>query len=170
MFRNSNVALFMVEALMQDYLARLDHLAGFLRGLCRVRQDHRTHDLPCGNRVFLDPLQPGGHPRPVEIFLREHVRRDLAPGGGNLDAVLRENNRTVRIADFAFGRPERDFRVGGVFRLAGPLGPPLIWLDAGSPRSMNRANLTATNCRIYSSSLNCGRCQAAVLRSGHNAV
>ncbi len=70
-----------------------------------------------GNRVLLDPLQTGGHPGLAEIFLREHVRRDLAPSGGNLDAVLRENDRSVGIADFAFRRPKRYIRVGGLIRL-----------------------------------------------------
>ena len=40
-----------------------------------------------GHAVFGHPLQPGGNSRLAEIFLREHVRGDLTPGGRNLDAV-----------------------------------------------------------------------------------
>ena len=44
----------------------------------------------------------------AEIFLRQHVGRDLAPGGGNFDAVERKHDRAVGIADFALGGREGD--------------------------------------------------------------
>ena len=77
-----------------------------------------------GDGVFLDLLQARGHAGLAEIFLREHVAGDLAPGGGNFDAVLGENGRAVGIADFALGLPEFDVLIGRLarFRIV-PLDP-----------------------------------------------
>ena len=59
-----------------------------------------------GNGLLLDALHARGDARFTEIFLRQHVGRDLAPGGGNLDALKREHHRAVWIADFALGGRE----------------------------------------------------------------
>ena len=67
-----------------------------------------------GNVVLLDALQPRGHAGFAEIFLCQHVGRDLAPAGGNLDPVSQEHHRSVGIADLALGRFKRDRRISGV--------------------------------------------------------
>ena len=61
-----------------------------------------------GNALLLDALHPRRDARFAEIFLRQHVGRDLAPGGGNFDALKREHDRTVGIADLALGGREGD--------------------------------------------------------------
>ena len=66
---------------------------------------------------FLDPLQPRGHARLAEIFLREHVGGHLAPGGRNLDPVEREDDRPVGIANLAPCHGEGDPVVGRSARL-----------------------------------------------------
>jgi hypothetical protein len=66
--------------------------------------------------VLLDLLENGGHAGLAEIFLREHVARDLRPGLGHLDAFEPEDDRTIGITDFAHRRAERDRLIG---RLAG---------------------------------------------------
>ena len=70
-----------------------------------------------GNALLLDPLQARRHASFAEIFLRQHVGRDLAPGGRNLDAFERKHDRAVRIADFAPGRREGDELIGRDARL-----------------------------------------------------
>ena len=76
------------------------------------------------NALLLDSLQPRRHARLAEIFLRQHVGRDLAPGGRNLDAFERKHDRAVRIADFALGRREGDELIGRDVRLGEiPLDP-----------------------------------------------
>ena len=59
-----------------------------------------------GNALLLDALHPRGDARFAEIFLRQHVGRDLAPGGGHFDALKREHHRAVGIADLALGGRE----------------------------------------------------------------
>ena len=59
-----------------------------------------------GNALLLDALHPRRDAGFAEIFLRQHVGRDLAPGGGHLDALKREHHRAVGIADFALGGRE----------------------------------------------------------------
>ena len=59
-----------------------------------------------GHALLLDAPHARGHARFAEIFLRQHVGRDLAPGGGDLDALKREHDRPVGIADLALGGGE----------------------------------------------------------------
>ncbi len=76
------------------------------------------------NALLLDPLQARRNARFTEIFLRQHVGRNLAPGGRNLDAFERKHDRAVRIANFALGRRERDELIGRDARLGEiPLDP-----------------------------------------------
>ncbi len=53
----------------------------------------------------------------AEVFLGEHVRRHLAPGGRDLDVVEGEDDRAVRIANLAAGGRKRDPVVGRSARL-----------------------------------------------------
>ena len=59
-----------------------------------------------GNALLLDALHARGDAGFAEIFLRQHVGRDLAPGGGHFDALKRKHHRAVRIADLALGGRE----------------------------------------------------------------
>ena len=59
-----------------------------------------------GNALLLDALHARRDAGFAEIFLRQHVGRDLAPGGGNLDALKRKHHRAVGIADLALGSRE----------------------------------------------------------------
>ena len=61
-----------------------------------------------GNALLLDALRLRRNAGFAEIFLRQHVGRDLAPGCGNLDAFEREHDRAVGIADLALGGREGD--------------------------------------------------------------
>ncbi len=67
--------------------------------------------------VLLDALQARRDARLAEIFLRQHVGRDLAPDGRNLDVVEREDDRAVGIADLALRRREDDQVIGRRARL-----------------------------------------------------
>ena len=58
--------------------------------------------------VLLDLAQPSGHAGFAEIFLRQHVGRDLAPARGHFDAVKREHHRAIGVADLALRRLEAD--------------------------------------------------------------
>ena len=105
---------------------------------------------PGRNGLFLDLLQPRGHARLAEIFLRQHVGGDLRPGRGHLDVVGAEHHRAVGIADLARGQPERDVRVGGLSCLGvSPFDPhplPLCrWRGSlrGSPTYISRRHVTA---------------------------
>jgi len=70
-----------------------------------------------GNALLLDALRLRRNAGFTEIFLRQHVGGDLAPGGGNLDAFEREHDRAVGIADLAPGGGEGDEVVGARARL-----------------------------------------------------
>ena len=59
-----------------------------------------------GNALLLDALHPRRNAGFAEIFLRQNVGRDLAPGGGHFDALKRKHHRAVGIADFALGGRE----------------------------------------------------------------
>ena len=59
-----------------------------------------------GNALLLDALHPRGDAGFAEIFLRQHVGRDLAPRGRDFDALKRKHHRAVGIADFALGGRE----------------------------------------------------------------
>ncbi len=79
---------------------------------------------PRGDGVLLDPLQLRRHAGLAEILLGEDVGGDLAPRRGHLDALELEDDRTVRIADLAPGRPEFDAVVSRRVRLrVSPLDP-----------------------------------------------
>ena len=65
-----------------------------------------------GDGILLDRLQPRGHAGLAEIFLGEHVGRDLAPGRGHLDVLQAEDDRAVGVADFARRGAERHRLVG----------------------------------------------------------
>ena len=70
-----------------------------------------------GDVVLLDALQLRRDAGLAEIFLGEDVARDLAPGGGHVDAVELEDDRAVGVPDLALGRPELD---AGIARLRLP--------------------------------------------------
>ena len=94
----------------------VEHLLG--RGLGAEALCLRQSDERClvrdrapqerGNALLLDALRLRRNAGFAEIFLRQHVGRDLAPGGGNLDALKREHDRAVGIADLALGSREGD--------------------------------------------------------------
>ena len=65
-----------------------------------------------GDGLFLDLLQPRGDAGLAEIFLRQHVGRDLRPERRHLDVVRLEHHRAVGVADLGRGQPEFDLRVG----------------------------------------------------------
>ena len=69
------------------------------------------------NVVLLDLLQTRRDAGLAEVFLRQHVRRDLGEGGRHLDVVEREDDRAVGIPDLRFGRAELDAVVGCARRL-----------------------------------------------------
>ena len=95
-----------------------DLLAGTLRaealtlgeGLERVFIGNRPPE-PGGNVILLDALERPRHTGAAEIFLRQHIASDLAPRVWNLDGVHVEDDRAVRIADFARRFAERNVRV-----------------------------------------------------------
>ncbi len=103
----------------------VEHLLGRGLGAGPLGLGQRLERLLVGDRApqerrdvhLLDPLQPRGHARLAEIFLREHVGGHLAPGGRNLDLVEREDDRAVGIADLAPGHGEGDPVVGRSARL-----------------------------------------------------
>ena len=66
---------------------------------------------PGGNGLLLDLFQARGHARLTEIFLRQNVGGDLRPLLGHFHIVGVEDNRAVRIADFAHGEAKSDVRV-----------------------------------------------------------
>ena len=66
---------------------------------------------PGRNGLLLDLLQARGHAGLAEIFLRQNVGGDLRPLLRHFDIVGVEDNRAVRIADFAHGQAESDVRV-----------------------------------------------------------
>ena len=88
--------------------------------------------------VLLDALQPRRDPRLAEILLGEHVGRHLAPAGGDLDVVEREDDRAVGVADLASGRMKFDQRVGRNISLGvSPLDPHFFvprFADASPPQ------------------------------------
>ncbi len=67
---------------------------------------------PGGDVVFFDLLEDLGDTGLAEIFLRDDVGGDLAPGRGDSDVLELEDHRPVRIADFARGRAEFDAGIG----------------------------------------------------------
>ncbi len=67
---------------------------------------------PGRHAVFLDPLDSPRHPGLAEIFLSENVRGNLAPAGGNLDRLLAEHHRAVRIPDLTGHVAEREPLIG----------------------------------------------------------
>ena len=92
-----------------------------------------------GNGVFFDALQFCRDAGLAEIFLREHVAGDLAPGGGNFDAVLGENGRAVRVADFTLGLPEFNVLIRRLPRLGiMPFDPHICPQLAPQPRRRPR--------------------------------
>ncbi len=110
-----------VEHLLGRNLAAETLLFGEL-GQRRLVGDRAPQER--GDGIFLDPLEPGGNPGLAEIFLGQHVAGDLAPGRRNLDPVLGEDGRAVRVADFALGLAELDRLIGRLSRLGvEPLDP-----------------------------------------------
>jgi hypothetical protein len=65
-----------------------------------------------GDGFFLDLLQPGRDAGLAEILLRNHVGSDLRPEGRDLNVIRPENDRAVRVLDFADSQTEFDLRVG----------------------------------------------------------
>ena len=103
-----------------EHLFRRDFRA-ITVGLGKMLERLLVGDRPPQERrhaVLLDALQARRDARLAEIFLRQHVGRDLAPGGRNLDVVEREDDRAVGIADLAFRRREGDPLVGRGARTA----------------------------------------------------
>ena len=94
----------------------VEHLPGGGLGAQALFLGHGAHRRLVGDRapqegrnaLLLDPLHARGDAGFAEIFLRQHVGRDLAPGGGNLDAFERKHDRAVGIADLALGGRKRD--------------------------------------------------------------
>ena len=92
-------------------------VAGFLgQGFQRVRVGDRAPQER-GDVVLLDLLEDGGDAGLAEIFLRENVAGDLTPVGRDVDAVLREHDGAVGVANFALGLAEREFGVGRLIGL-----------------------------------------------------
>ena len=58
--------------------------------------------------LFLDPLCHGRHARLAKVFLRQHVRRDLAPALRHLDGVVAKHHGAVGVADFRGGQLKPD--------------------------------------------------------------
>src|SRR5439155_15767426 len=71
---------------------------------------------PGGNGLFLDALQSHGDARFTKIFLRQDIGGDLAPGGGNLDALETEYDRAVGVSDLAHCLPEIQPLIGVLTR------------------------------------------------------
>ena len=67
-----------------------------------------------GDVVFLDLLQACGNAGLAKIFLRDDVRRDLAPCRGHVDVILQENHRAVRVADLALALAKVDVCIGAL--------------------------------------------------------
>ena len=94
----------------------VEHLLGRDLGAEALALGERAHRRLVGNRapqeggnaLLLDPLHARGDAGFTKIFLRQHVGRDLAPGGRNLDAFKREHDRAVGIADLALRGRKRD--------------------------------------------------------------
>ena len=77
-------------------------------------------------RPFADLFQPRRHASFAEIFLRDHIACNLAPGAGDFNFVQFENNRTIRIADFR--RRQREIKVRiGVLAILGEFTVDLHW-------------------------------------------
>ena len=85
--------------------------------------------------VLLESLQAGRHAGLAEVLLRQDVAGHLAPRRRHLDVVELEDDRAVRIADFASRRPEFDAVIGRCICLGvAPLNP-----HAFSPKCRARA-------------------------------
>jgi hypothetical protein len=67
---------------------------------------------PGGNAGLLNPLQAGRNASLAEILLRQNISGHLAPRRGDLDVFQTENNRPVRVLDFAGGLAEFNLRIG----------------------------------------------------------
>ncbi len=79
----------------------------FLQGLLvgnRTPQERR-------NVVFFNLLEELWNSGLAEILLRQNVGRNLAELRGNVDIRQTENNRTIRVLDFADGLAEVDVRI-----------------------------------------------------------
>jgi hypothetical protein len=92
-----------VEHLLCGHFGRV---ALFLRQLGQRLGVFNRAPQPRGNRILFNLLEPRGHAGLAEIFLRQNVRRHLAPGGRNLDVLQLKDDRSVRIADLAGGLAE----------------------------------------------------------------
>ena len=101
-----------------------------------------------GDVVLLDLLQAGGDAGLAEIFLGDDVARHLAPRRGHVDAVEAEDDRAVRVSDFALGLPEFDSRVRRLSccRVA-PLDPHLFSpIDADNTSARGRSPASPHTC------------------------
>jgi hypothetical protein len=65
-----------------------------------------------GDGFLFHALESGRDPRLAEIFLRDHVGRDLRPVFGHFHCIEPEYDRAVRIPDLAHRGAERNLGVG----------------------------------------------------------
>jgi hypothetical protein len=66
---------------------------------------------PGRHGVFFDLLEDLGDAGLSEVFLRDDIGRDLAPGRGDGDVFEFEDHRTVGVTNLARGRAELDARI-----------------------------------------------------------
>ena len=102
-----------------------------LRQRCERRVIGNAAPQPRGNALLFDLLQAGGHTGFAEILLRQHVGGDLRPVLRHFDVIGMEDDRAVRIADFARCETEDDLRVWrlSLFGVA-PLNPHSLPLSS----------------------------------------
>ena len=129
---------------LEDLFRRMFAGAAFL---FRKRRQRRLvggrAPQPRGNGLFLDLLQPGGHPRLAEVFLGQYVGGDLRPEAWHLDIRGLEHHRAVGIADLAFRQSECDVRVRGLFFFrVSPLNPHRSPLVVGAAARADRRRVT----------------------------
>ena len=119
-----------------------------------------------GDVVLFNLLQAGGDPGLAEILLRDDVARDLAPIGGYVNTVEREDDRAIRVADFTLGLAEFNVRIWrlmgfGVTTFDPHFSPPVC---AGKTRPL-RPRLAPVFCLTWSPKL-AGRSTVPSVRNG----